>query len=155
MQKQNKRGLIQAHHVTFERSDGVILKFDSKFEWEVYKSLYSTFGAEKIELQAPVRIKPEGQRFKQRDWRIDFRVNLPHESTLIEAKNPQLVDEALKLKLEWAECMGLHLDTFCLVLPDSAFRYRPNVAKFLRLPLSQIITLNQLNDRLEMGVILP
>ena len=71
------------------RNFGKIIKFDSRFEYQVYQTLQQSYLAKEIIPHCPITLLPPCKVFpKGKSWKVDFLVKGQHKEPLflIEAK---------------------------------------------------------------------
>lgn len=84
------------------RNNSDVLFFASQFEYEVYLLLRDFVPAKNIQLQVPLRVKPETLKWPAVYWRVDFSINVSETIWFIEAKGHCTLD--FKNKLMLLEC---------------------------------------------------
>lgn len=76
-----------------------IITFDSKWEYEVFKTIKSIFPLEQITIHPRVLIKPPTKHYKEKFWKCDFKIGFKSHILYVEAKGFPTQDFKRQLQL--------------------------------------------------------
>ena len=112
------------------------IKFDSKYESQVYLELVRRFGSKNVEPHFELALKPKTDKFPRLDWKVDFKVTYNRWNYFYEAKGYPKEEFILKVKLlEW-----INPSAYASLFIVCSNNQRSTISRKTKLPLDRVIT---------------